>query len=251
MCYHRRTLAGKVIKQTTAGPSPAQPRGKPLTRELDKKIIEHEVVDARVRGHQIVRQAEQEAARIIEDANEQAQETRQHGFEEGKQEALARYTKDITQALLKIQQMEADMEPTYIGLIRTCVEKIIDGELRLHPDAIVGVVRNALRDARQQREIMVRVHPSDAESLQKNKPRLLEMLARAQTIEIRPDESVRRGGCVVVTELGQIDASLERQLEALSIALETELTEGGSYDPNQGGYDEELDPEDDPGYGHR
>jgi flagellar assembly protein FliH len=238
----------KVIKQTTGGPSPAQPRVKPIARDLDRKVIQHELVDATAEARRIVREAEQEAARIIEAAQEEAQETHQRGFEEGKQEALAKYTKDVTQALLRIQQMEQQLEPLYIGLVRACVEKIIDGELRLHPDAIVGVVRNALRDARQQREIMVRVHPSDAESLQKNKPRLLEMLARAQTIEIRPDESVKRGGCVVVTELGQIDASLERQLEALTIALETELIEGGSY---SGDYDDELDPEDDPGYGRR
>ena len=238
----------KVIKPSIGSPSPATPRVKPVGRELDRKVIQHELVDATAEARRIVRDAEQEAARIIEAAQEEAQETHQRGFEEGKQEALAKYTKDVTQALLRIQQMEQQIEPLYIGLVRACVEKIIDGELRLHPDAIVGVVRNALRDARQQREIMVRVHPSDAESLQKNKPRLLEMLARAQTIEIRPDESVKRGGCVVVTELGQIDASLERQLEALTIALETELIEGGSY---SGEYDDELDPEDDPGYGRR
>src|SRR5687767_5094207 len=244
MCYHRRTLA-KILKTTSSGPSPAQPRGKPMQRELGNKIIERELVDADAKARHLLRQAEETAQRIIDEANEGAQETHQRGFEEGKQEALARFTKDITSALLKIQKMEQDLEPTYIGLIRTCVEKIIDGELRLHPDAIVGVVRNALRDARQQREIMVRVHPSDADALQKNKPRLLEMLARAQTIEIRPDESVRRGGCVVVTELGQIDASLERQLDALSIALETELLEGGYG--SEGGYQDEgeLDPEDD------
>ena len=249
MCYHRLTLS-KILKRTTGGPPPAQPRGKPMSRELDKKIIQHEVVGATTEARRIVREAEEEAARIIEAAREEAQTTHQRGFEEGRQEALAKYTRDVTQALLKLQQMEQQMEPGYIGLIRTCVEKIIDGELRLHPDAIVGVVRNALRDARQQREIMVRVHPSDADALQKNKPRLLEMLARAQTIELRPDESVRRGGCVVVTELGQIDASLERQLEALTLALETEMAEGGGYPPEQG-YDGELDPEDDPGYGHR
>lgn len=249
MCYHRLTLANKVIKHTAGAPPPQQPRIKPVSRELDKKIIQHEVVGATTQARQIVREAEEQAQRILDAAEEEAQATRQRGFEEGKQEAYAKYTQDVTQALLKVEKMAEQMEPLYIGLIRSCVEKIIDGELRLHPDAIVGVVRNALRDARQQREIMVRVHSSDAEALQKNKPRLLEMLARAQSIEIRPDESVRRGGCVVVTELGQIDASLERQLEALTMALETELTEGG-YSTEQS-YEGELDPEDDPGYGHR
>jgi type III secretion protein L len=236
----------KIVKQTT--PGPPEPRRKLPPRELEK-VIPAEVVGAKTRERQIIREAEEEAQRILDSANEEAGQIHERGFEEGRQQALAQWTQKITEALLKVDQMHQEIEPLYIGLIRTCVEKIIDGELRLHPDAIVGVVRNALRDARQQREIMVRVHPADADALQKNKPRLLEMLARAQTIEIRADEAIRRGGCVVVTELGTIDAKLERQLDALELALQTELDEGGysSGDDDR----EELDPEDDPGYGRR
>ena len=143
------------------------------------------------------------------------------------------------------------MEANYISLVVTCVEKIIDDELKQNPESIVGIVRSALRDARQQREIIVRVHPQDAEALRKDERRLLEMLARANTIEVREDASVRRGGCIVGTELGTIDASLNRQLEALSTALASELADGprspsGEYEPHE---ESELDPEDDPGYG--
>ncbi|CAN0592074.1 unnamed protein product, partial [Laminaria digitata] len=154
------------------------------------------------------------------EAQEQAYETRQHGFEEGKQEALAQYTAQITQALLQVQKMADEMEPQYIGLIQGLVEEVLNAELKVNPDAIVGVVRKALADARQQREIIVRVNPTDADALERSKNRMLEILARANSVEVRADASVTRGGCVVVTELGSIDASLERQLEALSQAIQ-------------------------------
>jgi flagellar biosynthesis/type III secretory pathway protein FliH len=141
--------------------------------------------------------------------------------------------------------MEEEIEPSYVNLVRECVEKIIGQELKMNPEAIVGVVRNALIDARQQREIIVRVNPADVEALNKNKNKLLEILARANAVEVREDASITRGGCMVMTELGAIDAQLERQLEALATALSAELTEA-----DYGGVEEgELDPEDDPGYG--
>ena len=212
-----------------------------------KRIIEREVVGATHEAAEIRRRAEEEAQRIVDEAQEQAYETRQHGFEEGKQEALAQYTREISQALLRVRKLEEALEPLYVGLIRDCVEKVLNQELHQNPAAIVGVVRSALVDARQQREIIVRVNPIDVDALEKNKNRLLEILARANSVEVRPDASVTRGGCVVVTELGSIDASLERQLEALAQAIEVEFREG----PSGAAYDEsELDPEDDPGGGY-
>ncbi len=211
-----------------------------------KRIIEREIVGATEEAEEIRRQAELDAQRILDEARVQAAETRKRGFEQGKEEALAQWTEQIAAALARVREMEVQLEPLYVGLVRDCCEKIIGQELQQNPKTIVSVVRNALSHARQQREILVRINPDDAEVLHQNRNRLLEMLARAQTVDIREDASVTRGGCVVVTELGTIEASLERQLEALAAALQDELREG-----EEDGYalQSELDPEDDPGYG--
>jgi type III secretion protein L len=215
---------------------------------LRKRIIEREVVGAAEEAAEIRRKAEAEAVRRLEEAVDQASETRQRGYEDGKQEGLAEYTREIAGALLRIRRIEQELEPLYVGLVKACVEKILAQELRQHPDAIVGVVRAALADARQQREVTVRVHPSDAEQLRRQKNKLLEILARANAIDIREDAGVTRGGCVVVTELGAIDASLERQLEALAAALQAELGDAmaGSGGADDGGYDEAAGDEGEP-----
>lgn len=202
------------------------------------------MVGATKEAAEIRRRAEDEARRILEEAQDGAHETRQHGFEEGKQEALAQYTAEISQALLQVQKMADGMEASYVELIQGLVEDVLNVELKQNPEAIVGVVRKALADARQQREIIVRVHPGDADALERNKNRMLEILARANSVEVRADASVTRGGCVVVTELGSIDASLERQLEAVAQAVEAEYNDVDYEDES------ELDGEDDPGAGY-
>ncbi len=232
----------KVIKRGSQAPEPNR-----APRMMKKRpIIEREVVGATKEAAQIRRQAEDEAQRILEEAQEQALETRQHGFEEGKQEGLAQYTQQVAQALLRVKKIEDALEPSYVGLVSECVEKIIGEAVKLDPTLIVGVVRRALLDARQQREIIVRVHPADVDALNKNKNKLLEILARANAVEIREDASITRGGCMIMTELGAIDAQLERQIEAMEAALQAELTEAELIGFEQG----ELDPEDDPGAGY-
>jgi type III secretion protein L len=235
----------RVIKRPTQAPTRTEAAPRPQPPPARKQIIEREVVSATSEARRIVQEAQAEAVRIIDEANEQALETRQRGFEEGREEGLQQHTQKIAEALFKVQRMENELEPLYVRFVRECVEAVIHQELAINRDAIVGVVRKALQEARQQKEIIVRAHPEDVEALKRNERRLLEMLARATSVEIREDASLRRGGCIVVTELGTIDASLERQLDALQAAIEIELRESGKGLPD----DSELDPEDDPGGG--
>jgi type III secretion protein L len=210
------------------------------------------VVEAKQEARRIIDEAEQQANRIRDEAEQEREQLRQQGYDEGYQEGVGQYTEQTTKALLDIDTLKVALEPEYIRLVTACVEKIVGEELKLHPESIIGIVRNSLKAATQQREINVRVNPADAEILRKNQRRLLDVLARANSIEIREDDSVGRGGCIVVTELGTIDASLERQLNAIQAALDEEFEHGDPAAPvsdDAAGYEDEGDEDDYEDYG--
>ncbi|MEE2902754.1 MAG: type III secretion system stator protein SctL [Myxococcota bacterium] len=204
-----------------------------------KPIIEKEIVGAEKEARRILAEARTQAQQIIDQAKHEGEEIRQRAHQEGYEEGLGQHTEQTTQALLQVEQMKASIEPEYIKLVTACVEKIIGKELRTEPRTIVSIVRAALKDATQQREINVRVNPDDVDTLRSNQRRLFDVLARAGNVEIREDDSVRRGGCIVVTELGTIDASLDRQLAALEVALQDELNSSEEDESETGEYDEE------------
>lgn len=231
----------KVIKRGSA-PDPNLPRRPPKPGGRgNKPIVRKDIVEAEREGRRIRAEAEQTATRIVDEAKQQAEELRQTGYDEGYQEGLGRYTEQTTRALMEIEKYQARIEPEYIRLVCACVEKIIGQELALSPEAIIGIVRTTLTDATQQREINVRINPVDGDLLKKNQRRLLDVLARANSIEIREDATISRGGCIVVTELGTIDASLERQLEALRAALDEEVRIGDPDGVGISGGDESYD----------
>jgi type III secretion system HrpE/YscL family protein len=242
-----KVIKGGIGPSPSSRPAPQAPstRAAPVPLRPEKRsIIEREVHDAKAEAKQIIAEAEAQAAQILEDAQAQAQTTREEGYKAGYEDGAAQFTETVTRALQEVEAFKAEVEPQYIALVRTCVEKILGQELRLNPDAVVGLVRNALRDATQQREIMVRVHPEDGEHVRKHQRRLMDVLARATNIEVRDDPSVARGGCVVVTELGTIDATLDRQLAAIVAALEEEANAGpGSEIAEEGEGQEEYEEE--------
>jgi type III secretion system HrpE/YscL family protein len=163
--------------------------------------------------------AEQEAARILLDAQRLRDEQASLGYDEG-------YKKGYEEALAKLGEIEEDVQKTFEGLEPKLVmlsvkvaEKIIGQELATRPDTIAAIVAQALKTVRHQREVNVRVHPSHAAALEAHKKTLLGVLSRARDVVIRPDPSIREGGCVIETELGILDADLRTQLEILERAL--------------------------------
>ena len=98
-------------------------------------------------------------------------------------------------------------------------ERILGRELGQNPDAVVDIVSEALSQAGAPREVVVRCHPDDLKALERGRPRLIERCRSHQAVLFRADAIFARGGCIVETELGTVDARLPTQLEAIERAL--------------------------------
>jgi flagellar biosynthesis/type III secretory pathway protein FliH len=70
--------------------------------------------------------------------------------------------------------------------------------------------------------VRLRCHPDDLELLERGRPRLLERCRSAGALQLEADERIARGGCVVESELGSVDARLAVQLDAIERALRGE-----------------------------
>jgi type III secretion protein L len=168
---------------------------------------------------QILSVAEQEAQRIKDDAARLRDEQARAGYEEG-------YRKGYEEALAGMARVEQEfeavcdrLEPDLVRLAVKVAEKIIGAELASRPEAIAAIVSQALRTVRHQKEISIRVHPSHAPALEAKKVQLLGVLTRAKDVTVRPDPSMRPGGCIIESELGTLDADLATQLAMLERAL--------------------------------
>jgi flagellar assembly protein FliH len=87
-------------------------------------------------------------------------------------------------------------------------------ELSNNRDTIVSLIRNSLLGSMLSGEITVRVSPDDYEYVQKNRERLLDGIGNAE-LTIKKDSTLNKGGCIVETEYGTVDSSVETQLKAV------------------------------------
>lgn len=200
-----------------------------------EKLIEQ----AKVKVAQMFANAKEKARQIIESAKtlvasrlaEAQQEGYKQGLEDGREagrEELAGIVENVKNAFNQLlTEHEALLEDTKQELAKltlACVKEIIGEEVKTNPDVILNVAKNAVELAKGKSgsEIIVYVNPEDKEIVEKGKERgiFIGLGADIETLKIKSDPSILRGGCKVTANLGTVDATIETQLKALEIAFE-------------------------------
>ena len=182
-------------------PSPPPPRDA-SERVLAQAIAEGEQIreQARAEGH-----AEGRA------------EGHRDGLEQTTAAALA-----MGEALRELHELRArmadELERDAVELALALAAKILAGAFEAQPERVVDVVRGALRRVADRRQIVVLVDPEDLEIVSGAVGDRSKIGQQAQTggielCDVQADRRVGRGGAVVRTAEGEIDASVETQLQ--------------------------------------
>ncbi|MFO0713653.1 MAG: type III secretion system stator protein SctL [Sandaracinus sp.] len=181
------------------------------------ELVRGEIVSAKARAAQIVAEAEQAAARLRAEAASEIASAKRDAIEEGRREGRALTAALEARAAEARDRSVAEAEHVVVGLVTKIAERVLHGVLEDAPERVVPAVRAELARVRRAKTVEIRLHPDDAEAVR-------AALARGETLEpaaphLVPDPTIVRGGCLVSSDLGTLDARLEVQLEAFARAL--------------------------------
>ncbi len=165
---------------------------------------------------------------------DRAAECYARGFAEGKKagsQEVWDQVRDLYQQLQTVanqvvseqRRLVRQAEPTLIKLVMAVVRRVLHRELNGNGDYVEAMVREALRLVHDSTRVVIRLHPEDAALLREKTQKLSAEVADLEALELKDDPHVSRGGCLVETELGTIDARLEVQLEEIARELEDSL----------------------------
>lgn len=197
------------------------------------------IAEAEERARRIVSEA-LEAAREIEEragreAGEKAErikrEAREEGFEQGKREALAKAAADASsirdQARSVLRQAEEvrrqtieSVESEIVRLSIEIAEKVLSVKLRLHPQVVVDIAKEAITLLHDRDQVVLYVNPAEGDLFEEKREELVRCLSPRGELHIITDPEIGPGGCVAETEHGRVDARLDSRWEALLKALE-------------------------------
>jgi len=107
-----------------------------------------------------------------------------------------------------------DAEPVAVRLALRIAEKVLGAELEARPELVLDVVRGALRRLTEPLPATLLVNPEDAELVRAAVADF--SVEHGGALSVREERRVERGGCVVSTQAGEIDAQITAQLERVA-----------------------------------
>jgi flagellar assembly protein FliH len=125
---------------------------------------------------------------------------------------------NVIESLRKVvPQLVQETESALIQIALESAQKIVAG-LPITAKMVDAVVREALQQVEDTGEVIIQLHPDDLALLRKQKTKTLESAPESGPLRFVASAEVTRGGCLVQTRFGIIDARRETKLEQLQEA---------------------------------
>jgi flagellar assembly protein FliH len=197
----RKTNQGQKIRQE------AEEAAVLLVAEAERRVAELEA-SAKAR----LEAAEREAAK------KGREEGREEGYGEGKAEAerlVDRLHVILDRAMDKRAEILEQTESQVVELVLLIARKVVKVLSENQKSVVVQNIGQALRKLKTKSDVIVRVNLADLQLATEHIKDFVQLTENAKRMTVVEDSTVDRGGCVIETDFGEIDARISSQLHEL------------------------------------
>jgi len=180
------------------------------------------------------KEIESEALKLSKDIQEAAyKEAYNLGFQEGKAEAFAEEQSRIHGEIENLHKTVKAIEELKLNLLKQnknhilslCfyfAKRLLMKEVEKNESYVVDVIEQALGMAQSEEQVTIRVSPQDFKFLTENWKGIQKDLDLSESTRIEESPDILRGGAIIETNYGVIDASIGERLQKLENFIKEE-----------------------------
>jgi len=199
-----------------------------VKRQTDQAAIIK--AEAENEAQEIIKKAEAQAEQILEEAQVRRQsienESRQKGFEEGHEEGYQKGVAEVERLTERMHKMlEAvmqrreeilrDTETQIVELVILMCRKVIKILSENQKNVVMANVLAALKKVKTRGKVTLRVNLEEVKLTSEHADEFIKHIENVEGITVLEDSAVEKGGCIVETDFGAIDARISSQLTEL------------------------------------
>jgi len=190
--------------------------------QSDRRVVKAADVATIRSSAEIVAAAEAQAAQIREDAKAAYEEERKKGYDkgiaDGKTEIAMQKLDLVDSSVAFMENVEEKMSDIVMKALKSCVTEIGDREM------VIQIVRKTMAAViRTQRQVTLKVAPELVETVRARVSELTATFPTIETFDVVEDPRLKGSACVLETEAGVADASVESQLAAIERSLKKHI----------------------------
>jgi flagellar assembly protein FliH len=195
------------------------------TENPDFTPLEEPISERTIRksAEEILKEAQSKTAFLEREAYEK-------GFAQGEKDGRELGQKKIVKSIENIENLFIELgnlkteilkqcEKEILELVFSIAQKIIHKKIEEDDKIIKEAVIEAMHSVTEKSQIVIKVNPEDYDTIENMKPEFFRTSKDLKSIVVTPDLSVNRGGCLLETPYGDIDASVEARLDKIHQSL--------------------------------
>ena len=194
-----------------------------FTLVSDRRLVKAADVATVRTAEEVIAAAEADAARIREEAKVAFEEEKKRGYEkglkDGKLEIAMQKLEQLDQSVAFMESVEVKMADVVMKALKSCVMEIGDKEM------VINIVRKTMNAViRTQRHVTLKVAPEMVAVVKERVDSLRLDYPTVETFDVVEDPRLKGPACILETEAGVADASVDTQLAAIERSLARHLS---------------------------
>lgn len=211
-------------------------------KKTDAPGFKHYSNDARNLDKTNIKKAQEGVKKVLQDAIDKAkkqavqmkEEAQKQGYKEGFAEGFARgeqaareefapFLKMLQKLVLDLSEFRSKMYPQVeremVEMVVALAKKVIHHELSSSADRVKAMILLGVQSVVNKEKLVIKVHPADKGYAESFSPELRQTFENIGNLVIEATPSMERGGCVIETNFGSVDARLKNLDEQIDKML--------------------------------
>ena len=200
--------------------------------EIKRKTDQAAIIktEAETKAQEIIREAEAKAREIVAQGEVEKQKTvgtaykegfdkgSEDGYKEGQMEVnrlIERLNIILEKTLDKRQEILDETEQQIVELVLLIARKVVKVISETQRNVVMQNILQSLRRVKGRGDVTIRVNLADVQLTSEHTKDFMEAVESIKNITVAEDSSVEKGGCIIETDFGAIDARISSQLNEL------------------------------------
>lgn len=175
--------------------------------------------DAEAEAQKIIQEAQAERDRIIADSQKQGYDKGyEDGYQDGNKEAerlVERMHNVLDAVMARREEILSETEYQIVELVVLMARKVVKIISENQKNVIMNNVLQALKKVKGRGDVTIRVNLADVKLTTEHINDFIQRVEAVKGITVMEDTTVEKGGCIVETDFGAIDARISSQLTEL------------------------------------
>jgi flagellar assembly protein FliH len=147
-------------------------------------------------------------------------------FQEAKTELLLKMA-TFESLLKRIEELKGELlidnEAEMVKLVFATAKRIALRDIEGNREAVVEMIRNVTGETQADERITVRLSPEDHYFLETLQDKTGDRIGSLQRVKFVPEDKIKSGGCLIETDFGSVDATVEERVERVWQTLQAKI----------------------------